>query len=89
MAMLTRERSAKELMVFIATAKRGYKKASESKQEPDKKTWQEIQYLKLYKDGIKILVDCTGLSREAILAEPSNPVDDYLEKTLAELRDEL
>lgn len=99
-SMLTRDRTAKELMTYIGLAKKGYDQARKEKEalkadkdkehkEGQEKTWQEIQYLKLYKDGIKILVDCTGLSREAILAEPSNPVDDYLEKTLAELRDEL
>lgn len=99
-SMLTRERTARELMTYISLTKKGYDQARKEKEalkadkdkehkEGQEKTWQEIQYLKLYKDGIKILVDCTGLSREAILAEPSNPVDDYLEKTLAELREEL
>lgn len=79
---LTKERTAKELLTYIAIAKVGYKKAKESPQEPDKKTWQEVQYLKLYKDGIKMLIDCTGLSRDAVLGVPASPVDDYLERAL-------
>lgn len=84
---LTKERTAKELLTYIAIAKVGYKKAKESPQEPDKKTWQEVQYLKLYKDGIKMLIDCTGLSRDAVLGVPASPVDDYLEKALDLLKE--
>lgn len=84
---LTKERTAKELLTYIAIAKVGYKKAKESPQEPDKKTWQEVQYLKLYKDGIKMLIDCTGLSRDAVLGTPASPVDDYLEKALDLLKE--
>lgn len=84
---LTKERTAKELLTYIAIAKVGYKKAKESPQEPDKKTWQEVQYLKLYKDGIKMLIDCTGLSRDAVLGVPASPVDDYLERALDLLKE--
>ena len=84
---LTKERTAKELLTYIAIAKVGYKKAKESPQEPDKKTWQEVQYLKLYKDGIKMLIDCTGLSRDAVLGTPTSPVDDYLDKALEMLKE--
>lgn len=84
---LTKERTAKELLTYITIAKVGYKKAKESPQEPDKKTWQEVQYLKLYKDGIKMLIDCTGLSRDAVLGVPASPVDDYLEKALDLLKE--
>lgn len=84
---LTKERTAKELLTYIAIAKVGYKKAKESPQEPDKKTWQEVQYLKLYKDGIKMLIDCTGLSRDAVLGVPASPVDDYLDKALEMLKE--
>ena len=84
---LTKERTAKELLTYIAIAKVGYKKAKESPQEPDKKTWQEVQYLKLYKDGIKMLIDCTGLSRDAVLGVPASPVDNYLEKALDLLKE--
>ncbi len=84
---LTKERTAKELLTYIAIAKVGYKKAKESPQEPDKKTWQEVQYLKLYRDGIKMLIDCTGLSRDAVLGVPASPVDDYLEKALDLLKE--
>lgn len=85
---LTRERSARELMSYIAVAKKGYIEARKSKQDPDKKTWQEVQYLKLYKDGIRMLIDCTGLSRDAVLSVPTSPVDDYLEKALDMLKEE-
>ncbi len=84
---LTKERTAKELLTYITIAKVGYKKAKESPQEPDKKTWQEVQYLKLYKDGIKMLIDCTGLSRDAVLGTPTSPVDDYLDKALEMLKE--
>lgn len=84
---LTKERTAEELLTYIAIAKVGYKKAKESPQEPDKKTWQEVQYLKLYKDGIKMLIDCTGLSRDAVLGVPASPVDDYLERALDLLKE--
>lgn len=84
---LTKERTAKELLTYITIAKVGYKKAKESPQEPDKKTWQEVQYLKLYKDGIKMLIDCTGLSRDAVLGVPASPVDDYLERALDLLKE--
>ena len=85
--VLTKERTAKELLNYITIAKVGYKKAKESPQEPDKKTWQEVQYLKLYKDGIKMLIDCTGLSRDAVLGTPTSPVDDYLDKALEMLKE--
>lgn len=87
LASLTRERTAKELLSFIAVSKKGYVEAKASKQDPDKKTWQETQYLKLYKDGIKMLIDCTGLSREAIDSLPTSPVDDYLAKALESLKE--
>lgn len=86
LSALTRERTAKELLSFIAVSKKGYVEAKASKQDPDKKTWQETQYLKLYKDGIKMLIDCTGLSREAIDSLPTSPVDDYLAKALESLK---
>ena len=84
---LTKERTAKELLTYITIAKVGYEKAKKSPQEPDKKTWQEVQYLKLYKDGIKMLIDCTGLSRDAVLGTPTSPVDDYLDKALEMLKE--
>ena len=87
LSALTRERTAKELLSFIAVSKKGYVEAKASKQDPDKKTWQETQYLKLYKDGIKMLIDCTGLSREAIDSLPTSPVDDYLAKALESLKE--
>ena len=87
LSALTRERTAKELLSFIAVSKKGYVEAKASKQDPDNKTWQETQYLKLYKDGIKMLIDCTGLSREAIDSLPTSPVDDYLAKALESLKE--
>lgn len=99
-SMLTRERTAKELMTYIGLTKKGYDQARKEKEalkddkdkerkEGQEKTWQEVQFLKLYKEGIKLLIDCTGLSREAILAEPANPVDDYLDKALESLRESI
>lgn len=83
---LTRERTAKELLSYIAVSKKGYIQATKNPRlEPDKKTWQEVQYLKLYKDGIKMLIDCTGLSREAIESLPTSPVDEWLTAALGNL----
>lgn len=83
---LTRERTAKELLSYIAVSKKGYLQATKNpKLEPDKKTWQEVQYLKLYKEGIKMLIDCTGLSREAIESLPTSPVDEWLTTALGNL----
>lgn len=83
---LTRERTAKELLSYIAVSKKGYLQATKNpKLEPDKKTWQEVQYLKLYKEGIKMLIDCTGLSREAIESLPTSPVDEWLTAALGNL----
>lgn len=87
LSALTREKTAKELLSFIAVSKKGYVEAKKSKEDPHERTWQETQYLKLYKDGIKMLIDCTGLSREAIDSLPTSPVDDYLAKALESLKE--
>ena len=84
---LTRERTAREMMTLLAVAKRGYAEARHSKQEPDKKTWQEIQYLKLYRDAIKLMVEATGLDRDTVMDLPASPVDEYLSKTLELIKD--
>lgn len=87
LSALTREKTAKELLSFIAVSKKGYVEAKKSKEDRHERTWEETQYLKLYKDGIKMLIDCTGLSREAIDSLPTSPVDDYLAKALESLKE--
>lgn len=84
---LTRERTARELMTLLAVAKRGYAEARNSKQEPDKKTWQEIQYLKIYKDAIRMMIEATGLDRDTVMDLPASPVDEYLSRTLDLIKD--
>lgn len=98
-AMLTRERTAKELLTFIGLTKKSYNQSraerealkadkDKDRKEGQQKTWEEVQFLKLYKDGIKILVDCTGLSKEALESIPASPIDPFLEASLAKLKED-
>lgn len=84
---LTRERTARELLTLLAVSKRGYAEARNSKQNPSDRTWQEIQYLKLYRDSIKLMIEATGLDRDTVMDLPASPVDEFLSKTLQLVKD--
>lgn len=60
---LTKERTVREINILLQIAQQGFVDSHKDKAlASDKRVWQEIQYLKLYKDTIKMMVDCTGLN---------------------------
>lgn len=79
---LTKQRTAEEMMEYLRITKAGYENAKKSDQDDDKRVWQEVQYLKLYKEAVKMMIDCTGLTKDAIEALPVSPVDSYLTGSL-------
>ena len=79
---LTKQRTAEEMMEYLRITKDGYKQAKDSGQEADKRVWQEVQYLKLYREAIQMMINCTGLTKDAIEALPVSPVDSYLTGSL-------
>lgn len=97
LSMITKERSARALLDLLELAKDGYREAhaattktKDGREVPisqSDRTWAEVQYLKLYKDGIKLLIECTGLDKEALESLPSSPVDDWTAEMLDSLRE--
>lgn len=79
---LTKQRTAEEMMEYLRITKAGYEQAKTSDQDDDKRVWQEVQYLKLYKEAVKMMIDCTGLTKDAVEALPVSPVDSYLTGSL-------
>lgn len=98
LSMITKERSARALLDLLDLAKDGYREAhaattktKDGREVPisqSDRTWAEVQYLKLYKDGIKLLIECTGLDKEALESLPSSPVDDWTAEMLDSLRED-
>lgn len=79
---LTKQRTAEEMMEYLRITKAGYENAKKSDQDDDKRVWQEVQYLKLYREAIQMMINCTGLTKDAVEALPVSPVDSYLTGSL-------
>lgn len=95
---ITQESAAGHLIDFIETTKvraieaheariRAEENRGKDEDPPVDSAWEEVQFLKLYKDGVKMLIDCSGLSSEAVGAPAANPVDAYLEAALKQLKE--
>lgn len=84
---LTKERTVREINILLQIAQQGFVDSHKDKAlASDKRVWQEIQYLKLYKDTIKMMVDCTGLnepvketSTVSALDSLASQLEDYKE----------
>lgn len=100
-AELTRANTAAGLNRYLKMTLEGAQKARKAKEkaakekDPDaerrrsQKAWEEVQYLKLYRDGLKIAAECTGLSKEVTDIPALDPVSDYLERSLAALSESI
>lgn len=94
LSALTRENAAAELLNYIRISKEGVERARKAKEREAKRTdedaerrrsqkaWEEVQFLKLYRDGLKIAVECTGLSKEISDPVTVSPVDAFLMASL-------
>lgn len=84
---LTRERATSEVRQFILAVKRRYNEVSEKKGDHEQ-VWQQTQFLKLYRDGVKMLIECTGLDKVESTALPASPLDDLARAIEAYKEDE-
>lgn len=74
---LTQDEAIANIRTYLNITKRGYLEARQDKSlAPDKRTWQEAQYLKLYRDGIRMMIECTGLDKLPPAEVPISPLDD-------------
>lgn len=71
---LTQDRAIRELYIFINLTKAGYNEATKQADAKDK-IWGQSTFLKLYRDGVKMLLDCTGVGKDQIGVVVS-PLDD-------------
>lgn len=91
---LTRANTAAGLVRYLRITLDGAEKARKAKEREAKardgdaerrrsqKAWEEVQYLKLYRDGLKIAADCTGLSKEVPDVIAVDPISKFLEDSL-------
>lgn len=91
---LTRANTAAGLVRYLRITMDGAERARKAKDKEarakdgdaerrrSQKAWEEVQYLKLYRDGLKIAAECTGLSKEPTDVIAVDPISKYLEDSL-------
>lgn len=80
-----------EVRAYLNVTKMGYNEAKNRTYEKDpnghEKTWQQTQYLKLYRDAVKMLIVCTGLDNPTPAVPTISPLDE-LAKAIESYRED-
>lgn len=76
-----------KIETLLKLAVNGYREAHAQTDIPyDKKVWCEVQYMKVYKEAVKMIVDISGIA-DSVSAVTASPLDD-LAKALEDYKEE-